>query len=215
MLLEILLSRYINNYYYNIYKQKWKEKLQIFNIPLYKQNTGFGQAMIYLLYNLNNNCKIEYIKKFVKKNGVKLCGSDSLQLRHVARYYNLLKGYENNPNTNIQVPKSHFCLLDLDKHHPSYIPDRNTSILLTEKEWKTMKKDYEYKCATCGNKEGDILRYNKYKITKLHKGHMNPLKVGNTKNIIPQCEDCNKQYKNKAIFNKQGRVINFNKNGFI
>ena len=38
---------------------------------------------------------------------------------------------------------------------------------------------------------------------------MDPRKSLATDNVIPQCAICNQQYKNKAIFNKRGYVIDF------
>ena len=43
---------------------------------------------------------------------------------------------------------------------------------------------------------------------------MDPRKELSMENVIPQCEICNQQYKNKAIFNEKGYVIEFNKKGF-
>lgn len=43
---------------------------------------------------------------------------------------------------------------------------------------------------------------------------MDPRKQLTIDNVIPQCTICNQQYKNKAIFNKRGFVVDFNKKGF-
>jgi hypothetical protein len=200
---------------YNNYKQMYDTYLQAHNLPLYKENTGFGQALAYLNTNLGKELPIEKIKEYVNKQGIPLNGGDSLQLRHVARCYNLLKGGEMNPITNKKVKRSQFCLINLTTHHPNYIPSRNTNITMTENEWVDLKKNYNNQCATCGNIEGEPMRFNSYSKTKLQRGHMDPIKEGRTDNIIPQCKDCNQQYKNKAIFNKHGRVIDWCKSGFI
>ena len=200
---------------YNNYKQMYEKHLQKHNLPLYKENSGFGQAIAYLNNNLGKELKIEEIKEYVKKQGIPLKGGDSLQLRHVARCYNLLKGGEMDPITNKKIKRSHFCLINLTEHHPNYMPLRNTNITMTEVEWCELKKKYKYQCSSCGNIEGKPMRFNCYNITKLQRGHMDPRKEGISDNIIPQCKDCNQQYKNKAIFNKHGRVIDYCKTGFI
>jgi hypothetical protein len=43
---------------------------------------------------------------------------------------------------------------------------------------------------------------------------MDPRKSLTEDNVIPQCAMCNQQYKNKAVFNDRGYVVEFNKNGF-
>jgi hypothetical protein len=58
------------------------------------------------------------------------------------------------------------------------------------------------------------MRYNINQITILQQGHMDPTKSLTLDNTIPQCSYCNQQYKNKAIFNKRGIVIDYNKDGF-
>ena len=200
---------------YNKYKKMFDIYLKHHDIPLYSETTGFGQALAYLNKKLGNEVPIEEIKDYVIKQGITLKGGDPLQLRHVARYYNLLKGGEINPITNKKIKRSHFCLLNLTEHHPNYIPSKNTSITMSDDEWEHMKKVYKYQCASCGNNEGEPMRFNSYTITKLQRGHMDPRKEGTIDNIIPQCKDCNQQYKNKAIFNKYGRVIDWCKSGFI
>ena len=43
---------------------------------------------------------------------------------------------------------------------------------------------------------------------KLQQGHQDPFEDGNDiNNIIPQCNFCNRTYKNNFVFDKKGRVI--------
>ena len=200
---------------YSIYKEMYHKYLESIGIPLYSEKSGFGQALAYLNSLLGKEVYIEDIKRYVAEQGIILKGGDPLQLRHVARCYNLLKGGDINPTTNKKVKRSHFCLLNLTKPHPNYFPTRNTAITMSDEEWDQMKQDYSFQCASCGNVEGEPMRFNLYTITKLQRGHMDPRKEGTPNNIIPQCKDCNQQYKNKAIFNKHGRVIDWCKCGFI
>ena len=200
---------------YNIYKQMYHKYLESIGIPLYSEKSGYGQALSYLNSLLGKEVYIGDIKSYVAEQGISLKGGDPLQLRHVARCYNLLKGGDINPITNKKVKRSHFCLLNLTNPHPNYIPSRNTGITMSDEEWEQMKQDYRFQCASCGNVEGEPMRFNLYTITKLQRGHMDPRKEGTVDNIIPQCKDCNQQYKNKAIFNKHGRVIDWCKCGFI
>lgn len=201
---------------FEMYKQMYTTHLQKHGLRFYPENTGFGQAIAYLNMNIGKEIKIEEVKKYVINNGITLNGGDPLQLRHVARCYNLLKGGELNPSTKKKVKRSHFCLINLTTHHPNYIPSNpKTDITMTQGEWTELKKTYNNQCASCGNIEGKPMRFNSYTITKLQRGHMDPRKEGTIHNIIPQCRDCNQQYKNKAIFNKHGRVVDYCKSGFI
>jgi len=195
--------------YYNTY-------LKNKNVKLPKKNSGFWYALSYLYQNKKKEIYIEDIKKYVLRHGIKLTGGDSLQIRHLGLQYgfNILKGNEINPITNKKIKKSHYMLLNLTTCHPAYICDKR-QCNITKNEWNVILKEYDYKCACCGNKEGEPMRYNKYMICKLQQGHMNPLKSLTCGNVILQCKNCNQQYKNKAIFNKRGYIINFNKNGFI
>jgi len=77
-----------------------------------------------------------------------------------------------------------------------------------------MLSRYDNKCVNCGSEEGKPMRWNKHKITVLQKGHMDPRRSLTSDNIIPQCAMCNQQYKNKAVFNDRGFVVEFNKDGF-
>lgn len=85
---------------------------------------------------------------------------------------------------------------------------------MTDDDWKSLLAKYENMCVNCGSKEGEPLRWNKHKITVLQKGHMDPRKPLTEDNTIPQCAMCNQQYKNKAVFNERGFVVEFNKKGF-
>lgn len=196
--------------YHNLYL---KEK----GVRLPSETSAFGQALCCLYYNLRKPVNIDTLRKYVIEKGVILSGgADTLQIRHLALQYgfNMLKGGELDPFTNNKIPKSHYMLLDLKHPHPSFIKDKRKEEI-NEEEWNILKKEYNYECACCGNKEGSPLRYNKYKITHLQKGHMDPSKGLTLDNIIPQCQDCNQQYKNKAVFNKRGYIIDFNKTGIL
>lgn len=74
-------------------------------------------------------------------------------------------------------------------------------------EWESIKKKYNYRCATCGSKEGEPnLKYSN-SITKLQKGHKDPKRSLTINNIIPQCSECNRADENNWIYNDKGRVI--------
>ncbi|MCS7265433.1 MAG: hypothetical protein NZ805_11435 [Armatimonadetes bacterium] len=97
-----------------------------------------------------------------------------------------------------------YRLVSLEQAHPSFRPKRQK---VTDWDFGKLKKEYNYRCATCGSKEGEVnLRYPKV-ITKLQQGHMNPHKPLELGNIIPQCDMCNRADRGKWVYDKRGRVI--------
>jgi len=100
---------------------------------------------------------------------------------------------------NKQVYHKNYC-----KKHPKniahlkarrYARERGAEGSHTLKEWEALKKQYNYKCASCG------------KIKPLTKDHILPLSEGGTdyiENIQPLCRSCNSKkwkhiYQNKNL----------------
>ena len=93
---------------------------------------------------------------------------------------------------------------------PGWLPNRRTSV--RAEDWEDLKRQYDNRCATCGSKEGESHYKWPEHITCLEKGHMDPTKdliIG--ENVIPQCELCNKMYKDKFIFDVRGNTVCENK----
>ena len=70
-----------------------------------------------------------------------------------------------------------------------------------------LKASYGGCCATCGAEEGKPdKRYGVQAVT-LQQGHQDPLKSGDDwANIIPQCQFCNRAYRDDFAFDNKGRV---------
>lgn len=73
------------------------------------------------------------------------------------------------------------------------------------KELKELKKEYDYRCATCGSVEGKPHNIRKNEITQLQAGHMNKALRLELGNIIPQCQVC--RCPDREIYDKTGRVV--------
>jgi hypothetical protein len=191
-------------YYYNKFLKKYGCKLP-------SKDSLFGKALEYLYINIKKQINIEDIRKYVKID--KKVG-DSLQIRHLGLQYgfNLLKN-KDTININEKIKKSHYLLYNLCKPYKNFYKDKRAT-KINDKNWNEIKKEYNFSCACCSNLENKPMRYNMNQLTILQKGHMDPRKPLILNNIIPQCGYCNQQYKNKAIFNKRGIVVDFNKNGF-
>jgi len=196
-------------YYYNRYLKNQGCKL-----PSFKSNIAKALECLYI--NIKKEININDIKEYLnkKKSNIELnTSSDSLQIRHLGLQYgfNLLKGGDNNGSEKIK--QSHYSLVNLIKPYPSFFRDKR-KLEVDMISWRGIKRTYDDKCVNCGSKENEVMRWNSNKITVLQYGHMDPRKPLTINNIIPQCSICNQQYKNKAIFNKRGFVIDFNKKGF-
>lgn len=206
---KIYPYKYIR-YYYNKY-------LKTYGCKLPSENSIMGKILEYLYINIQNEKNINDIRNYViskLNNKEKLLSScESLQIRHLGMQYgfNLLKSNEIFQDKKIN--KSNYCLINLKNVYKNFFREKR-KIVIDDQNWQELKKEYNFKCATCGNEENKQLRYNSYQITILQKGHMDPRKSLTLDNTIPQCQYCNQQYKNKAIFNKRGVVIDFCKNGF-
>jgi hypothetical protein len=94
--------------------------------------------------------------------------------------------------------------------HPEFDVNREKRKTQNVGDWEAIKKHYDYRCASCGSLEGEPNFDAKGTNTRLEKGHMDPTKDLTDDNVIPQCQICNKSYKDKFIFDNRGRVVDKN-----
>lgn len=201
---------------YEMIQQFYEKNLKDKGVKAVTQTSGLGQALCCLFENLGKPVDIKTIREYVEAKGISLKGADSLQVRHLAMQfgYNMLKGGEIHPANSEKIPKSCFLLMDMDNAYHGFKPKRR-KIDMTPDDWVALMAKYDNMCVNCGSEEGKPMRWNRHKITVLQKGHMDPRRSLTEDNVIPQCAMCNQQYKNKAVFNDRGYVVEFNKNGFI
>ena len=78
---------------------------------------------------------------------------------------------------------------------------------LKAKTFAELKQVYGNSCATCGAREGrPDPRYGEDKVS-LQQGHIDPAQTADDiKNIIPQCQFCNRAYRRDFVFDTKGRV---------
>jgi hypothetical protein len=153
-------------------------------------------ALLYLINKMNEVVsKQEITQEWVRLTGIKT--NDFQSVRHLGTQdgYNI---------TNNRGGISGYRLNNLGVRD-GFIPQRR-SVEITTEDWKLIKDQYDNRCATCGDKDGDPQRYDKTTICSLQMGHMDPRKSLTSDNVIPHCSICNAQYKDKFIFNKYGRV---------
>lgn len=100
--------------------------------------------------------------------------------------------------------KSSYLLVTLNEPHPAFLLARRSD---TDADFEAIKQQYDYRCATCGSREGEFnLRYKRVR-TELQKGHRNPRLPLEGENIIPQCQFCNRADRNYWVYDERGRVI--------
>ena len=73
--------------------------------------------------------------------------------------------------------------------------------------WEPMKKLYGGRCACCGSVEGQRHLKNEHLVTTLEKGHCDPRRPLTDDNCIPMCKLCNMVYKDHAVLNRRGFVV--------
>ena len=96
-----------------------------------------------------------------------------------------------------QIPKGSYKLITLEKPYLGYCEGRHEGY---KGDFEEIKKQYGYRCATCGAKEGEEHYFRKGTKVQLQEGHMNPCKPLAEGNIIPQCQICNRPDRNRKSY---------------
>ena len=148
---------------------------------------------------ISKNELTEFVRTFYPNT------TDVQQARHLAKQkgYFIISGTRGDIGQDL--PAGHYKLISLERPYPSYKPDRRSGIEATS--FEELKKEYDYRCATCGSIEGKAHNIRKNEITRLQAGHMNPALPLELGNIIPQCQVCNRPDRDRWIYDKTGRVI--------
>ncbi len=102
------------------------------------------------------------------------------------------------------LPRGTYKLVTLERPYPGFTKERRQNPI---SDWDSIKREFGFRCATCGSKEGEANLMWPNAITKLQKAHMDPLLELNSENVIPQCQKCNQADRNRWVYDKKGRVI--------
>ena len=160
-----------------------------------------------------------YLKKFqrqlVHKDEVASFVQDNIpdvgrdqQVRHLAAdgWYVLNKG-DKIPERPERVKPGWHMLVNTESPKPTFLHKQlKRAGRIAAQDFETLKAVYDFRCVNCGSQEGKPHRYEKSKVTVLHKGHMDPDKPLTLENMVPQCETCNAYYKDDYVFDDVGRV---------
>jgi len=173
----------------NLYEQ-WETHLKNSGVKIPGDVSWGRKSLEYLFKNLNRWVSKEDIIKGIKYNGYDLQAP-----RHLSSSgWYIEQDYRGN-----------YKLITVKKPFPAWIPDKRTTDI-TSISWKELKQRYNNECATCGSKEGSPHRHTNKK-TKLEKGHKDPTLNLTIKNTIPQCNYCNKRFKDIYKFDNYGLPI--------
>jgi hypothetical protein len=114
-------------------------------------------------------------------------------------------------NIVADIKRGYYQLYSLEASYPGFRGHR------TQKtdNWDEIKKQYGYRCATCGSIEGKPNIHWPGTKTKLEKSHQDPNKPLVPGNIIPQCQKCNRGDRNRWVYDEKGRVIKLAKSSFV
>ncbi|ROL59889.1 hypothetical protein D9V87_03810 [Bacteroidetes/Chlorobi group bacterium MS-B_bin-24] len=195
---------------YEMIKGYFEKYLQKEGVQLPKLNNKgkFSKEALVLVYLAQHypNTKVvtkqeltEFIRKFYPNT------NDVQQARHLAAQKGWYIASGTRGNGILELNQGEYKLITLEKAYPNFVRAKREASNIP---WEEIKKKYDYRCATCGSKENEKHLHWKSAITQLQKAHLDPRKPITTDNIIPQCQFCNRAYRNFWIFDNKGRVRN-------
>lgn len=142
--------------------------------------------------------------------------SDVQQARHLGKqggWYILsgTRGQAAPRYLGFELPAAAYCLVSITNPYPGRDSKKQhhreglKSIDLGE-----LRRAYDNRCASCGSKEGEPSLRDPSRTTRLQRGHMDPTKALAPRNVIPQCDECNRAYRDWFVFDGNGRVTDIN-----
>ncbi|MCZ0932610.1 MAG: hypothetical protein OXJ52_05605 [Oligoflexia bacterium] len=202
-------SASLNKFYDRIrrHHQKYLKNHDV-KLPKLKNNKGFymkdALILIYLSqgYPLTKKATKQELTQFIRKYYPNT--NDVQQARHLGaqKGWWILAGGRD--NIVLSLKRGEYQLYTLEKPYPGFTEGRRQ---VKSFDWNDIKKNYSYRCATCGSKEGEPHFHWPQTITKLQQAHKNPEQTLNKRNIIPQCQKCNRADRNRWIYDDKGRAI--------
>ncbi len=173
-----------------------KKYLATHNVKLPDWGSGKGYWLAVLIHYSPKFVHKDVMSAIVRKYNPK-AGTDQ-QVRHLSRDGWNLEG----------DGKGAHRIKDARLVHQGYAVEKTRSEnLLNADDFDAIKAAYDNKCVSCGATEGEESpRYQGDGIVKLQKGHRDPELPMKKGNVIPQCQFCNRAYKNDFTFDKKGRV---------
>ncbi len=194
-----------------VYHQQYLDKFGVKLPKLEHPKGGFTKDALVLVYLARNYPNTEWVTKDELTHFVRQYYDNTNDVQS-ARHLGMQSGFYivSSRRGNYLPPdkpppnRSAYLLVKLKEPHPAFSPYRRSDVAT---EFEEVKKSYDYRCATCGSKEGEPnLRY-KNQRTELQQAHRNPKRPLEGNNIIPQCQFCNRADRNYWVYDERGRVV--------
>ncbi|MGC8927774.1 MAG: DNA methyltransferase [Myxococcota bacterium] len=128
---------------------------------------------------------------------------DVQQARHLGAQKGWFIAAGGRDNRDVFLTRGEYQLVSLEKPYPAFHGHR---VEETE-DREELKRQYGYRCATCGSKEGEPHIHWPNTKTRLQKAHMDPNKPLARGNTIPQCEKCNRADRNNWVYSEDAIVL--------
>ena len=196
---------------YNQILNEYKISLEKFNVRMPKlySNGNYTLNALVLVYLFSK--KGEIVSKQELTDYLRIMGfdiNDVQQARHLAQQsgWYILSGTRGDYECkSLGIKSGEYMLKTIKEPYPSYKNLKRTETL-NASSWDELKKIYNYRCATCGSKEGETNFLYPASITTLNRGHKDPSKPLTIDNTIPQCRFCNGASRDYFVFDNKGRV---------
>ncbi len=206
--------------YYNEIENSWEKYLKKDNVKMPKLLVGKrytinSLVLVYLYSKLGEKVSKQELTEFLKLMGIE--SNDVQQARHLAQqsgWYILSGTREDSECKKFEIAPGEYMLKTIIEPYPSYKKLKRTESLNVD-SWDGLKSIYDYRCATCGSKEGEKNFLYPASNTTLQQGHKDPSKPLTIDNTIPQCQFCNRASRNYFVFDNKGRVEKINDPQFV
>jgi hypothetical protein len=129
--------------------------------------------------------------------------NDVQQARHLAMGGGWYIASGTPRNAVVEVPAGSYKLVTLQSPYPGF----REAGLSAPTDWQAVKARYQNRCATCGSEDGKPNLHYPGATTALQQAHKDPSKGASARNILPQCGQCNRAYRNYWGFDHRGRVV--------
>lgn len=197
---------------YGELKDHWEKNLKKHDVKLpnlfhSERYTLNALALVYFYRNMGNIVSKNDLTSFFRLMGFN--PNDVQQGRHLANtsgWYIVSRTRGDLEAINRNLSNGDYMLISVTEPYPSY-KSKKRIVDISDTSWEEIKNKYNYQCASCGSIEGEPNRFYPSTITELQKGHMDPSKLLNPGNIIPQCSKCNRPDRNYFIYDEFGRVV--------
>ena len=132
------------------------------------------------------------------------------QVRHLSTQegFHIIGRGELVPDINLSCPSGCHMLVTLKGLSPKDVATKRTD-LLNEDDWDKLKTSMDNRCWHCGSKEGNEC-YRDGVVTILQRGHINPNLPLDVGNMLPLCDYCNRQYRDKFVLLPNGAIDRVN-----